>query len=95
MNQKSILADKKQGDVLDMDIKLVLFDLDGTLLPMDQDEFTKGYFKLLANKLSPYGYDPEKLVESVWSGTSAIVKNNGKRSTEEAFWERFSEIYGR
>ena len=25
-------------------VKAVLFDLDGTLLPMDQDEFTKGYF---------------------------------------------------
>ena len=29
-------------------LKAVLFDLDGTLLPMDNAEFTKGYFKLLA-----------------------------------------------
>ena len=34
-----------------MKITSVLFDLDGTLLPMDNDEFTKGYFKLLAAKL--------------------------------------------
>ena len=27
-------------------IKTVLFDLDGTLLPMDQDEFVKAYFGL-------------------------------------------------
>ena len=77
-----------------MDIKLVLFDLDGTLLPMNQDEFTKGYFKLLVNKMSPYGYDSEKFVESIWSGTSAMVKNNGKQSNEETFWMRFCEIYG-
>lgn len=77
-----------------MDIKLVLFDLDGTLLPMNQDEFTKGYFKLLASKLLPYGYDLEKLVESIWSGTSTMVKNNGKQSNEEVFWARFCEIYG-
>lgn len=88
-------ATKKQGDAIDMDIKLVLFDLDGTLLPMNQDEFTKGYFKLLVNKLSPYGYDPEKLVESIWSGISAMVNNNGKQSNEEVFWMRFREIYGR
>ena len=25
-------------------IKAILFDLDGTLLPMNEDEFTKGYF---------------------------------------------------
>ena len=29
-------------------ITMVLFDLDGTLLPMDNDAFTKGYFTLLA-----------------------------------------------
>ena len=26
----------------------ILFDLDGTLLPMDNDEFTRQYFRLLA-----------------------------------------------
>ena len=35
-----------------MNIKAVLFDLDGTLLPMDQDIFVKSYFGLLAKKLS-------------------------------------------
>ena len=30
-----------------MKLKAVLFDLDVTLLPMDQNAFTKGYFKLL------------------------------------------------
>ena len=37
-------------------ITTVLFDLDGTLLPMDNDAFTKGYFKLLAAKLAPHGF---------------------------------------
>ena len=41
-----------------MALTTVLFDLDGTLLPMDNDEFTKAYFKLLAKKLLPLGYDP-------------------------------------
>ncbi len=31
-------------------IKAILFDLDGTLLPMDQENFTTSYFKLLAKK---------------------------------------------
>ena len=38
-----------------MSIKTVLFDLDGTLLPMDQEVFIKDYFGRLAKKLSPYG----------------------------------------
>ena len=28
-------------------MKYILFDLDGTLLPMDQEEFTQNYFKYL------------------------------------------------
>ncbi len=76
-------------------IKTVLFDLDGTLLPMDQDAFTIGYFKLLSAKLAPHGYEPKQLTDAIWAGTGAMVKNDGSRSNEEAFWEKFSEIYGK
>ena len=77
-----------------MKIKTILFDLDGTLLPMDNDEFTKGYFKLLVKKLAPYGYEPQKLIDGIWSGTAAMVKNDGTKTNEQAFWEKFSEIFG-
>lgn len=75
-------------------IKVVLFDLDGTLLPMDQDEFTKTYFKLLAKKMAARGYETERLIDSIWSGTAAMVKNDGSCTNEQAFWNRFSDIYG-
>ncbi len=75
-------------------IKAVLFDLDGTLLPMNNDEFTKGYFKLLAAKLAPHGYDPEQLVDSIWTGTAAMIKNDGKQSNETVFWAKFTELLG-
>lgn len=75
-------------------IKAILFDLDGTLLPMDQDEFTKGYFKLLAAKLAPYGYEPKTLIDTIWAGTAAMVKNTGAQTNEAAFWEMFSRTYG-
>ena len=75
-------------------IKAVLFDLDGTLLPMDMEIFTKSYFKELCKKMLPYGYQPEKLVESIWTGTTAMVKNDGKQTNEVAFWNKFKEIYG-
>lgn len=77
-----------------MKITTILFDLDGTLLPMDNDEFTKGYFKLLAKKLAPHGYEQQKLVDGILLGTAAMVKNDGKQSNEAAFWKKFSEIYG-
>ena len=77
-----------------MKLTTVLFDLDGTLLPMDNDAFTKGYFKLLASKLLPYGYDSMQLVDSIWKGTAAMVKNDGRRSNEDIFWTKFSELDG-
>ncbi len=77
-----------------MSIKTVMFDLDGTLLPMDQDEFTKAYFRLLAGKLAPKGYDPEQLISGIWAGTAAMVKNDGSCTNEEAFWKKFSAIFG-
>ena len=78
-----------------MSIKAVLFDLDGTLLPMDQDLFAKTYFKRLAMKLAPYGYEPKKLIDSIWAGTAAMVKNDGSRRNEDAFWVVFTGIYGK
>ena len=74
--------------------KTVLFDLDGTLLPMDQDAFTKGYFTLLVQKLAPHGYDPAALVDNIWAGTAVMVANDGTRTNEEAFWSKLVHIYG-
>ena len=77
-----------------MDIKAILFDLDGTLLPMDMDKFIKAYFGGLAKRLAPLGYDPEKLVAAIWKGTGAMVKNDGSKLNEEAFWDTFAGIFG-
>lgn len=77
-----------------MGITTILFDLDGTLLPMDQERFTKFYFKLLTEKLASHGYEPKKLVESIWAGTAAMIKNDGRQSNEEVFWKKFVSIYG-
>ena len=41
---------------------------------MDNEAFTMGYFRLLAAKLSPYGYEPKQLVDAIWTGTAAMVK---------------------
>lgn len=72
----------------------VLFDLDGTLLPMDMTEFTEGYFKYLVKMLAPHGYDPKELIKNVWGGTAAMVKNDGSCMNEAAFWNYFTGVYG-
>ena len=75
-----------------MKITTILFDLDGTLLPMDQEQFVKYYLGLLAKKLAPYGYDPDLLISGIWKGTGAMVKNDGSCTNEDAFWKCFEGI---
>lgn len=77
-----------------MSIKAVLFDLDGTLLPMDQDIFVKAYFGALCKKLAPLGFEPKKLVDTIWRGTEAMVKNDGSCLNKDVFWKVFIQTYG-
>ncbi len=75
-------------------IKTVLFDLDGTLLPMDQELFVKDYLGRLAAYLAPYGYEPQKLIETVWKGVGAMVMNDGSCRNEMRFWQAFAAAFG-
>ena len=77
-----------------MSIKAVLFDLDGTLLPMDQDTFIKAYLGGMAKKLARHGYNPEELVKAVYAGMKAMTSNDGSCTNEEAFWKAFTGILG-
>lgn len=77
-----------------MSIKYVLFDLDGTLLPMDQNVFVKVYFGKIVEKFTPLGYEPERLIDTIWKGIKAMVKNDGSVINESLFWESFVEEYG-
>ena len=76
-------------------LQAILFDLDGTLLSMDNDYFVRVYFGYLAEKAREWGYtDREGLIRTIWDGVAAMVGNDGSRSNCDAFWERFAGTYG-
>lgn len=75
-------------------IKNIFIDLDGTLLPMDNDEFIKRYFSLLGQKAAANGYDPKKLGERVMTATYVVLQNDGKISNEELFFTTFEKLMG-
>lgn len=78
-----------------MSIKAILFDLDGTLLPLNQDEFVGAYFKELAKKVCPVmNISSEVLINGIWTGTGSMIKNDGSKRNEEAFWETFIKLTG-
>ena len=78
-----------------MRIKTILFDLDGTLLPMDQDKFISEYCKSLAMKMATYGYEPKNFINNLLKGTQTMLFNNGDKTNEKAFWEVFENVYGK
>ncbi len=77
-----------------MKLDAILFDLDGTLLPMDNDVFTRGYLHLLAEAMQPHGYREETMLPAMWKGVAAMVKNDGRESNMEVFCRRFGELLG-
>lgn len=77
-----------------MRYEAIMFDLDGTLLPMDMKKFEKGYFGALAARLSPIGLAPDVLIAAVWTGTKAMVKNDGVIKNAEVFWNVFGKVTG-
>lgn len=74
--------------------KAILFDLDGTLLPMDQETFTAAYFAALSENLSALGYAPKTLLGGVRKGLEAMVNNRGDQTNEAVFWQAFSGYAG-
>lgn len=75
-------------------IQTVLFDLDGTLLPMDIEVFIKAYIDALGKKFHELGYDAKHCVKCVLAGTKSMYKNDGSVTNETCFWNTFEAISG-
>ena len=71
-------------------ITTVLFDLDGTLLRMGQNEFLKAYISRISKVFTHLGYDAKAAIDALWVGTAAMVKNDGSALNKERFWETFA-----
>lgn len=73
----------------------ILFDLDGTLLPLEQNAFVETYFSLLAKRAAALGYDDTRFfLKALWQGTRAMLHNNGSMLNSERFWTDFSRSLG-
>ncbi len=70
----------------------VLMDLDGTLLLFEQEAFIKHYFHHLCAQLSEF--DPDRVVRAVWTGTKAMMQNDGSVCNRDRFWDAFAAEFG-
>lgn len=73
----------------------ILFDLDGTLLPMpDQQLFLDTYFGALGEKVAREGMEPKQFIKAVWTGTKAMLENDGTMTNERRYWKVFCSLLG-
>ena len=76
-------------------IRAIFFDLDGTLIDMDEPKFDEIYFGSLIQHLAPYGYDPLKVKEGIYNGVAAMMMNDSGLTNEDIFWATFNKFMGR
>lgn len=69
-------------------INTILFDLDGTLLPMDVKAFENLYFEAIAAYLGDL-INPKDLVKNIWASTNAMIENTEFKTNEMVFMEDF------
>lgn len=70
-------------------IKNILFDLDGTLLPMDQDEFAQEYFKQLSMRIAHVAA-PKLFIKQLLDSTAVMIANKDySKTNEQVFKEDF------
>jgi FMN phosphatase YigB (HAD superfamily) len=74
--------------------KAIFFDLDGTLLPMDLDEFLAKYYKLLNEYAAGVGLDAERFSRALYGGVKAMAGDTSDRMNDEVFWATFHRLYG-
>lgn len=80
---------------MDSKINTILFDLDGTLLPMDDRAFMESYFRHLCEKCCPMGYAQEEFMYAVRIATVAMQENDGRKTLQQRFWQAFSGVLGK
>lgn len=67
-------------------INTILFDLDGTLLPMNLDAFMNLYFGSLAKHFTDK-HDLQSFIALIWGATKTMIANTEHRTNEEVFME--------
>ncbi len=72
-------------------VNTILFDLDGTMLPLKLDEFIQIYFAELGKKFQDL-IEAKTLVQYVMAATKTMVNDTGYRTNETVFMEKFGEL---
>jgi len=73
-------------------IKTILFDLDGTLLPIEHQKFVDLYFGEMVKSFAMKGFDAKVVLNAVLEGTQGMRLNEGPLSNNDVFWNYFTTM---
>lgn len=76
------------------DRDVFLFDLDGTLLNIEVDEFLKYYFGALSQKFNDLCENQDQFIKVLSKSTEKMIKNDGSKTNQQAFMEDFMQRIG-
>ena len=76
-------------------LKAIFFDLDGTLLPLDEPKFIEIYVAELVKKFVPLGYDYDKIIDFSKKNIYAMFTNDGSKSNEQVYIDVYKEVFGK
>lgn len=71
----------------------ILFDLDGTLLPIDDKEFERLYFGSMIHHFKDL-YGPQEWIDLIWSCTKTMVKDTSLQTNETVFFKAMKDRIG-
>ncbi|MDE8133001.1 HAD family hydrolase [Erysipelothrix rhusiopathiae] len=75
-------------------IDTVLFDLDGTILPLDGDDFERAYLTSITQKVA-HIIEPELMAKALWKSSAAMIQNQDELKTnEQVFYACFESLVG-
>jgi FMN phosphatase YigB (HAD superfamily) len=72
-------------------IDTILFDLDGTLLPLNMERFIQLYFGEMGRYFADL-IEPKQLAKKIWAATDCMVANTELRTNEDVFWKHFGSL---
>lgn len=72
--------------------KLIMTDLDCTLLPMDQDAYINKYVNEVAKLFYERGFDGKEIAKATMKASYAMLKNDGSKTNRDAFEEAFRAL---
>ncbi len=76
------------------DYKAIFFDLDGTLLPIDMDQFLYDYFESLRDFSEEHGFDADLMIKAVNMGVEDMFVTRDGRVNADRFWDTFENVSG-